>query len=46
MGCIYLIQNRLNGKSYIGKTIRDVNQRWAEHAYSALEGFYWKRADV
>lgn len=29
--CIYRITNQINGKMYIGKTLFDVNKRWAEH---------------
>lgn len=32
---IYLIRNKINGKSYVGQTIRSVKQRWAEHVKSA-----------
>ena len=28
---IYKIQNKIDGKSYIGKTVNDVNTRWNEH---------------
>ena len=32
MGWIYLIRNKLNGKSYVGQTIKKrVEQRWSEH---------------
>ena len=33
MGTIYKITNKLNGKSYIGLTIRSVEERWKEHKY-------------
>ena len=29
----YMIQNRLNGKSYIGITTRSIDRRWYEHKY-------------
>ena len=28
---IYKITNKLNGKSYIGQTVRSLSERWAEH---------------
>ena len=31
MGFIYKITNTINGKVYIGQTIRDINCRWSEH---------------
>ncbi len=31
MGIIYLIENKLNGKKYIGQTIRTLEKRWDEH---------------
>lgn len=33
MGTIYKITNKLNGNSYIGLTIRSVEERWKEHKY-------------
>ena len=30
-GYIYLIENKINGKKYIGKTYRSVDLRWKEH---------------
>lgn len=34
-GFIYQIKNKINQKSYIGQTTRDINQRWKEHVDSA-----------
>jgi len=31
MGCIYMVTNKINGKSYIGKTIRMLSQRRGGH---------------
>lgn len=31
MGCIYLIENKVNGKRYVGQTYKTLNERWAEH---------------
>jgi len=28
---VYLIQNRMNGKGYVGQTIRSFEERWKEH---------------
>ena len=30
---IYLIRNKINGKGYVGKTIRAFEERWNEHCY-------------
>lgn len=35
-GTIYLITNLINGKQYVGQTIRDVNIRYKEHLEEAL----------
>jgi group I intron endonuclease len=32
---IYLVRNRVNGKIYIGKTVKTVERRWKEHCYTA-----------
>lgn len=32
---IYKITNSINGKVYIGKTIRGIKRRWKEHCYAA-----------
>ena len=31
MGCIYVIENKLNAKQYVGKTKHTVDRRWAAH---------------
>jgi group I intron endonuclease len=31
IGHIYCIENTINGKKYIGKTIRNINERFEEH---------------
>jgi len=36
LGCVYLVKNRDNGKSYIGKTMRGLARRRREHEASAL----------
>ena len=28
---IYLLRNRVNGKGYVGLTVRSLEQRWKEH---------------
>lgn len=35
---IYLIRNRINGKVYVGKTVKSVQRRWKEHLYTARNG--------
>ena len=40
-GYIYLLQNKINGKCYVGQTI-DVNRRLAEHIYEANRGSNFK----
>ena len=35
MGYIYKITNLIDGKIYIGQTIRTIEQRWKEHCYNA-----------
>lgn len=35
MGIVYLAQNKLNGKCYIGKTTKTLNRRKAQHLYDA-----------
>lgn len=36
MGYIYKIQNKINGKSYIGQTRKHYEQRWYEHIKTAF----------
>lgn len=36
-GKIYRIENKINGKSYIGMTSLTVNQRWGEHLYKSTK---------
>jgi len=35
---IYKVTNKLNGKVYIGKTVRPVDVRWAQHLWFAKMG--------
>lgn len=35
IGYIYIIENLINNKKYVGKTARNVKQRWAEHRSDA-----------
>ena len=35
---VYLITNKVNGKQYVGQTIRTLRQRWASHTMSARNG--------
>lgn len=37
MPYIYKITNQLNGKSYIGKTMKTIQERWKEHCYDYLK---------
>jgi group I intron endonuclease len=37
-GFVYLITNKLNGKKYVGKTLRTVDYRWAQHKTTAFNG--------
>jgi len=31
MGCIYILQNKINGKAYVGQTVRKLDKRIAAH---------------
>lgn len=35
MGYIYKVTNTINGKIYVGQTIRTIKKRWKQHVYSA-----------
>lgn len=37
VGYIYKITNKINGKAYIGKTTRTVQDRWKEHLYDSTK---------
>jgi predicted GIY-YIG superfamily endonuclease len=37
-GLIYLITNTVNGKRYIGQTVRTLRQRWQQHVRDAKQG--------
>ncbi len=34
---IYLIKNKVNGKGYVGQTVRSWEERWYEHCHSCRE---------
>jgi group I intron endonuclease len=36
-GCIYKITNKINGKFYIGKTVKSLPTRFYNHCYSAIK---------
>ena len=38
MGYVYLIRNKLNGKGYVGKTIRELSSRYRQHITHAING--------
>ncbi len=35
---IYLITNKVNGKKYVGQTVRTLNKRWNSHVMAARNG--------
>lgn len=35
---VYLITNKVNGKTYVGKTVCGTENRWLEHLYNAKRG--------
>jgi hypothetical protein len=37
LGELYIIKNRINNKSYIGKTYRNINRRFAEHVLDSTK---------
>ena len=39
-GYIYKVTNTVNGKIYIGQTIRSVRKRWADHTCNSMSGNY------
>jgi group I intron endonuclease len=41
MGCIYIARNIINGKCYIGKTVKTMNVRQAWHRCTAERGEGW-----
>lgn len=38
VGFIYLIRNRVNGKGYVGQTVKSVRKRFLEHLRAAANG--------
>lgn len=30
-GCVYVVTNTVNGKQYVGQTVKKVSRRWSEH---------------
>lgn len=43
MAYIYKITNQINGKIYIGKTLKDISSRWKEHCRTAKKACCEKR---
>lgn len=42
-GYIYLIENKINGKKYVGQTSRSLEERWKEHCTEYLKREFEKR---
>lgn len=38
MGYVYIITNETNGKQYVGKTVKSIEDRWLGHCNSARNG--------
>lgn len=36
--CVYLVTNTINGKYYVGQTMRQAQHRWKQHVSEALRG--------
>lgn len=45
-GYIYLVTNNINGKQYIGQTVRTIEERWTEHVNKSGLDSYLHRAIV
>ena len=43
---VYLLTNTVNGKRYVGKTARSVEQRWAEHVLWAARNYSSRRSNL
>jgi group I intron endonuclease len=39
MGIVYLITNSVNGKVYVGKTMKTLAERWRSHVHYAKQGY-------
>lgn len=39
VGVVYLITNKVNGKVYVGKTTKTVEERWRWHVHYARQGY-------
>ncbi len=42
-GYIYLIENKINDKKYVGKTYRKIELRWKEHIKEVEKGNFLNR---
>lgn len=40
-GYIYMIENNINHKKYIGQTKTPLEVRWNKHKRNAKKGVYW-----